>query len=134
MGRESFEQYNRWANPEGGSAEFTVDLKHSLWSADAETWQERAPEVLFHLRAMYENTLYLTLAPNKEIRYGTVTITGSAECEDAPAELTAVGRFESHFDSGKVVARDFTIQADSVDALLAAVDKEEAILIRWESA
>jgi hypothetical protein len=100
------QMHNDWLDPdrhlqsEGGSAEFDIDLKWSLWSQDEGTWEQYAPEALKHLRMMSDNTLVLKTAPRKEIRFGTVTITGTAEAEaGSGGELEATGRFEAHWDS-----------------------------------
>lgn len=159
---ESWEQYSKWATPEGGEATFEVNLKHSLWAADVATWDERAPQALAHLRAMHENRLHLVLRPSREVRYGKVTISGTADCEDASGELVAVGRFEDHWDDVDAlmdtlgagdpedddqrcaflaclpfadcngtpgVWHEFEVRATTVEALLEAIDQEEAALL-----
>lgn len=93
-----WEQYIRSQETEGKSAEVEIDLKWSLWSADEGYWEERAPAALVMLRGMNENTLVIKTSPKKEIRYGTVTITGTAECEGDKGDLKAIGRFEQHWD------------------------------------
>jgi hypothetical protein len=92
------DRYNAGQDTEGKSAEIDVDLKWSLWSQDVEYWRERAPEVIKMMETMLNNTLIIHTAPRKEIRFGTVTITGTSECSDAKGDLKAVGRFEEHWD------------------------------------
>ena len=70
-----------------------VDLKWSLWSADKETWEERAPSVWSQLEEMTPgDSSTIESAPRKEIRYGSVTIERTSE------GWTAHGWFDDRWD------------------------------------
>jgi len=153
------DRYNSGQDTEGQHGEVSIDLKWSLWTTDQGIWEEKAPEAIKMLHMMLNNTLVIHTAPRKEIRYGTVTITGTSECSDAKGALKATGRFVEYWDSvddlmgaldmpeteyareslaeclpfvdfdSPGVAREFTVEAESVAELLAKIDTEEDALI-----
>lgn len=132
MERQSWEQYSKAMDQEGGSATLEVRMKWSCWSADVETWEEEAPEAINHMRLMYNNELILNLSSKKECRTGKVTIVGTSECEDAPGDLHATGHFfEETEDDPQFGGRThtFDIRTTSVAELLKLVDAEEEQLI-----
>lgn len=122
MHNEYLDPDRYFRNQEGGSAEFSIDLKWALWSADEGIWEQYAPEALKHLHMMSDNSLILHSAPRKEIRYGTVTITGTSECEDAAGELEARGRFEAQWDEPRDLMDTLGLDADDEDEYQCFVD------------
>lgn len=120
---------------QGDPLEFRVDLKWSLWSVAEEHWQEYAPETLKHLKAgfagdfdEYGDTIVVTTAPRKEIRFGKVTI-------DPKANLVTV-TFNSEFDEDQEVqgvweSDEFPIP-DTFEEFMAKVDEAEGRLIAKE--
>lgn len=124
MHNEYLDPDKYFRNQESGSAEFSIDLKWSLWSQDESIWQDYAPEALRHMKLMYNNTLILKTAPRKEIRYGTVTITGTSESEDSPndGELEAIGRFEAHWDEVAELMDTFGLDPGDDDEYQCFVD------------
>lgn len=124
MHNEYLDPDRYFSNPEGGSAQFSIDLKWSLWSQDEGIWEQYAPEVLKHMRLMDNNTLILKSSPRKEIRYGTLTITGTSESEDSPndGELEATGRFEAHWDEPGELMDSLGLDPDNEEEYQCFVD------------
>lgn len=91
-----------------------VQHKWSVWSAGESDWPS---QVIVNLRAMYNNTLTLKLTSRKEIRWGEVTITGSSEAEDAPAELEANGFFCEGWDELEDIASTLRVGPKRLDFL-----------------
>jgi hypothetical protein len=61
-----------------------IDLKWLLWSAEPERWAERAPNTWKRIEELEEgDAIEIKTAPRKEIRYGCVTITRTAEGYEA---------------------------------------------------
>lgn len=123
MHNEYLDPDRYFSNQEGGTAEFDIDLKWSLWSTDEGVWEQYAPEALKHLKLMNDNTLILKTAPRKEIRYGTVTITGTSEGEDGlGGELEATGRFEAQWDEVADLMNTLELDPDDEDERQCFVD------------
>ena len=114
---------------QGAPLEFHIDLKWSLWSVQAEHFEEYAPETIKHLRAGFAggfdehgDTIVVLTAPRKEIRFGKVTI-------DPKANLVTV-EFRSEFDDDSQLHEtdEFTLP-DTIEEFMTKVDEVEERLI-----
>jgi hypothetical protein len=141
-----------WQDERLGVAYHTVQHKHSLWSADTDTWQEQrgGSSFLRDLSALGDEgeRIELTVISTKESRFGHVTITGEV------ADLCAKGSFSESWDSVEDLAETlqagaeevseraprtsegeigitvhFDVRATSPDELLRVLDAEEERLV-----
>ena len=70
------------------------------------------------MRCMYNSTLQIDTAPRKETRFGKVTITGTAECEDADGDFHATVIFFLHvWDDVESLADYFGIDTNDESAI-----------------
>lgn len=123
-----------------------LDLKWNLWSRDAETFPAEALAALQRAFANKAHAVTVYTAPRKEIRFGTVVVTGhSATVDfytvwDQPHELcscpeqidAAWGWFSEGFDDGSPIGARVTrcVSAHSFKGLLRAIDRLEAELLK----
>jgi hypothetical protein len=133
-----------------------IDLKWSLWSADIETFHERAPYVAGLLEVMSPHQgITIHTAPRKEIRFGTVTVSRTsglaweaygcfrAEWDDVSSLMDTLNvpdqdrsMFEEacpYSDGEPGVGIEFDVKARSLRSLLRKVDAEEARLLDEEN-
>lgn len=139
-------------------SDFTVNLKWALWSKDKYYWEERAPGVWEKLEACPPGeTLEVSSAPHKEIRYGTVRISRGEDGRwgadvrfvtewDSPEALTdildlspeAIRRVLPFTGDGEPgIEREEHVEAPSFQELMNLIDDEEYELIKadqdeWE--
>ena len=69
------------------------------------------------MRCMYNSTLLIDTAPRKEIRFGQVTITGTAECEDTDGDFHATVIFLHVWDDVESLADYFGIDTNDESAI-----------------
>jgi len=122
---------------QGDPLEFRIDLKWSLWSKDADHFEKYAPETLKHLKAGFAgdfdehgDTIVVTTAPRKEIRFGKVVLD--------PKAGTVTVTFNSEFDDDEEVqgvweSDEFPLP-DTFEEFMAKVDEVEERLIAKEQA
>lgn len=138
-----------------------IDLRHSLWTKDLDTWKRRAPGALQALRDYVANGTPFEICtyPSKEIRYGVVhsvdpstvhvefwtawdeeedlvdTVLGSSLSEQhVNAVLDAVEIPYNPEGSPGVLREELLTITPDLDTLLAAVDSVEEELLTDDEA
>ena len=102
----------KFTNPErGGSGrqepiEISVDLKWSVWSQDAYTWKDYAPETYKHMKSGVDggeleesgDSLLIRSSPKKEIRYGSVYIYYDAKAGSCAANVSFFTEWDDAYE------------------------------------
>lgn len=76
---------------------FHIDLKYSLWTVDASTWNKLAPGMIEKIKTAWKGEsvpIMIHTAPKKEVRYGTLTI----------SKGRAIGHFRTEWDEPETLA------------------------------
>jgi len=135
----------------------SIDLKHSLWTTDTSTWDDRAPGILDRMRAAFAGDgpeFQVRTAPAKEIRFGSVIVSkGHADVVfalqwDDPQDLAtaietklndemtdeeldwAADAISDYLaENGDEFRRERILEAATFDMLMERVDEVEARLI-----
>jgi hypothetical protein len=158
----------KFTNPERGGSwrqepiEMSVDLKWSIWSKDADTWKDHAPETYKHMKAGVDggeleesgDALLIRSSPKKEIRYGSVYIYYDAKKDSCAAEVCFTTEWDDPCDLADVLGKpvdDFeemlpehacgigcevtrTVYAKTLRTLLKKIDAVEDELIKEDAA
>jgi len=138
----------------------SVDLKWSIWSKNADTWKDRAPETYKHMKAGVDGgeleesggALLIRSSAAREIRYGSVYIYYDAKKDSCAADVSFRTEWDDAHELADVLGKpveDFeemlprhsegigcentrTVYAKTLRTLLKKIDAVEDELIKYD--